>query len=197
VSEQNEFVKLVGRVRSGDGQAAEELIRTYQPQIQRIVRVRLTNPALRRQMDSLDICQSIFNDFFMRVALGQYDLADPKELIRLLARMACNRVIHHAEAQNAIKRGGGRLAPGSFHESQVRDNGESPSQVVAGEELVRRAKAMATPEERRLFELRCEGRSWDEIAELMARTPDAVRVQHNRAMKRIRGQLGLGELDNG
>ena len=69
------FLELMQRVRAGEETAALELHATYADQLQRIIRVRLTQPALRRQIDSLDICQSVFADFFVRTALGQYDLA--------------------------------------------------------------------------------------------------------------------------
>lgn len=102
----SDFRTLVSRVRSGDALAAAELLHSYRPQIQRIVRVRLTSPTLRRHMNSRDICQSVFADVFVRLALGgQYDFTEPRELIALLARMACNRVVHHAAAQKLRREG--------------------------------------------------------------------------------------------
>ena len=93
------FLELLHRIRAGDETAALALHATYAEQLRRIIRVQLTQPALRRQMDSLDICQSIFADFFVRTALGQYDLQSPTELLRLLATMAHHRVIYHAQSR--------------------------------------------------------------------------------------------------
>src|SRR2546421_684293 len=62
----------------------------------RFIRVRLTDPFLRRLVDSADICQSVLANFFMRVALGEYDLEEPKNLLNLLLTMARNRVINLA-----------------------------------------------------------------------------------------------------
>ena len=94
-----QFDDLIRRVRIGEAQAARELVLHYEPEIRREVRIWLTDPKLRRVVDSLDICQSVFGIFFVRVALGQFDLAKPQNLFRLLATMAKNKVIdkHRSE----------------------------------------------------------------------------------------------------
>jgi hypothetical protein len=63
VAAEGTFLEVMQRVRAGDETAALELHATYADQLQRIIRVRLTQPALRRQMDSIDICQSVLADF--------------------------------------------------------------------------------------------------------------------------------------
>jgi len=60
------FCDLVQRVRCGDGLAAEELVRAYEPEVRRAIRVRLTDARLRRLVDSVDICQSVLAGFFVR-----------------------------------------------------------------------------------------------------------------------------------
>ena len=62
---------LLGKVRGGDAAAAEELVRTYEPELRRAIRVRLTDARLRRLIDSIDICQSVLAGFFVRTAAGQ------------------------------------------------------------------------------------------------------------------------------
>jgi hypothetical protein len=79
------FHDLIRRVRARDEQAAEELLRRYEPVVRVAVRVRLTDPNLRRWLDSMDICQSIFLNFFVRVASGQLQLETPSILRPLLA----------------------------------------------------------------------------------------------------------------
>ena len=51
------FQDLIRRVRARDEQAARELVRRYAPATLVAVRVRLRDPALRRLLDSTDICQ--------------------------------------------------------------------------------------------------------------------------------------------
>ena len=90
------FTDLLQRVRAGDERAAEELFHSYEAQIRRVVRVRLTDPGLRRQLDSVDICQSVMADFFVRVALGRFELETADQLIKLLATMARNKLLNKA-----------------------------------------------------------------------------------------------------
>ena len=100
------FAYPLARVRAGDEPAAAELLKLYEPRIRRVVRVRFaTSPrSLRRQMDSTDICQSVMGDFFVRAAMGQFDLDSPAQLVGLLAKMAQNKVIGHARRQRAARR---------------------------------------------------------------------------------------------
>src|SRR3954466_778564 len=92
MAENAAFDKLIQQVRGGDEAAAEELVRQYEPAIRRAVRVRLVNPGWRRVVDSVDICQSVMGSFFVRAALGQYDLNSPEQLAGLLVRLARNKV---------------------------------------------------------------------------------------------------------
>ena len=68
MSKPESFQDLIGRVRVGDEQAAAQLVRTYEAQIRREVRLRMTDPRLRRLVDSMDICQS---EITTGVAIGK------------------------------------------------------------------------------------------------------------------------------
>ena len=81
MSVQPDFAEFLRRIRCGDPEAAQELVRRYESTIRLAVRTRLTDPALERQLDSADICQSVLASFFVRAAAGQYDLADPGQLV--------------------------------------------------------------------------------------------------------------------
>ena len=85
-----EFEQLIGRVRAGDADAAAALVKEYESAVRIAVRIRLSDPALRRQLDSVDICQSVLASFFFSAAAGKYDLHDPAQLVALLTRMAVN-----------------------------------------------------------------------------------------------------------
>src|SRR5437588_6308118 len=99
--DRDEYTAFVRRVRAGDQEAAAELVRRYEPEIRLEVRtwLRLRNPRLRRVFDSMDVCQSVLGSFFVRAAVGEFDLERPEQLIRLLVGMARNklaeRVRHH------------------------------------------------------------------------------------------------------
>src|SRR4051812_32016338 len=88
------FAELIRCIRLGEAAAATELVRLYEPQIRLKVRtwLRLRNPELRRTFDSMDVCQSVMADFFIRSTSGQFDLDDPGQLLNLLANMARNKL---------------------------------------------------------------------------------------------------------
>src|SRR6188768_1022559 len=95
------FTTFMTRVRAGDQQATTELVRLYEPEIRREVRLRLRDPRLRRDFDSMDICQSVLASFFVRAALGQYELDQPEQLLRLLVDMSRKKLVDHAREQGA------------------------------------------------------------------------------------------------
>src|SRR5689334_3395206 len=136
MADDQEFLRLMELVRDGDGTAVMELVRRYEPQIRRVVRVRMTSPALRRELDSVDICQSVLGDFFVRAAVGQFEVNSPEQLIALLARMARNRLINHINHQHAARRDVRRLKGIEAAEFEANIQNTSPSQAAALGELL-------------------------------------------------------------
>src|SRR5437868_13668463 len=102
--DENAFRELIRRVRSGDGGAAAELVRRYEPTIRRIARVRLADERLRRRFDSLDICQSVFASFFVRAALGQFELDGPEQLLAVLVSMSRRKLVDQVRREGAARR---------------------------------------------------------------------------------------------
>ncbi len=190
------FLQLMQRLRVGDEKAALELHGLYAEQLQRIVRVRLTQPGLRRTMDSIDICQSVFADFFVRAAMGQYDPRSPAELLRLLAAMARHRLIYHAKKQKAARRDMRRVEAGAIEDLSLAAAGGTPSQIISARELLQQCQQRLNEEERSLLEMRRAGRGWDEIGLAVGKSAEAVRKQFGRTMKRVSGELGMEEFDS-
>jgi RNA polymerase sigma factor (sigma-70 family) len=189
------IVELLGRVRSGDGEAAAELFRRYEPTIRRRVRVwlRLQDPRLRRVFDSMDICQSVLASFFVRAAAGQYDLQESGQLIALLFSMARHKLAHQVARQQAHRRDVRRDEGGSVAPEEMADSAASPSSQLANQELLQAVRDRLTEEERQLADLRGEGREWTAIAADLGGTPEGRRKQLARALDRVAGQLGLDD----
>jgi RNA polymerase sigma-70 factor (ECF subfamily) len=184
------FAELIRRVRAGDERAAVEILRRYEPAIRRVVRLRLRDPKLRRLVESVDICQSVFASFFLRAALGQYDLEDSERLHKLLAAIARNKVACQANRERAGRRDHRRVDPAAVLD-QSPAPGATPSRLVSARELLLEARRLMTPEERALLERRERGLGWAEIAAELGGRPDALRVRLARAAARIATQLGL------
>lgn len=188
------FSAQIERIRGGDEQAAADLVRRYEPEIRREVRFLLRDPFLRRSFDSMDICQSVMGSFFLRAALGEYDLGRPEDLIRLLISMTRNKVVDATRRQRAQRRDHRRAT--SLDAVDVEARTPSPSQVAEGRELLAAFRDRLSEEERRLADLRSLGREWAEIAREVGGTPDARRKQLTRAISRVSKELGLDDLED-
>jgi RNA polymerase sigma factor (sigma-70 family) len=189
--EELSFVDLVRLVRAGDEAASTELVRRYEPAIRIAVHGRLTDPALRRLLDSMDICQSVLGNFFVRAAAGEFELEKPEQLIKLLVTMARNRLTDHVLRQRAARRDYRRTESVPNGKAELADRGPSPSEMVAGKELLQAFRGNLSAEELRLADQRAAGRPWAEIAAEVGASPDALRVQLARAVDRVAKELRL------
>lgn len=190
------FRELLGRVRGGEGAAAEELVALCESTIRRVVRLRLRQGStLRRGLDSLDICQSVLASFIVRSALGQYDLEKPEDLLKLLAVMARNKLVDEARRPDVARR---RLLSSETASSGANgwvDTQPDASRRVAARELLSEVRRRLTDEERYLVEQRVAGRRWSDLADELGGTPDALRKRHARAIDRVAAELHLDEVD--
>jgi RNA polymerase sigma-70 factor (ECF subfamily) len=177
-----DFRALVERFRGGDQEAAAELLRRYEPQVRRFIRMRLTDPQLRRVVNSSDIFQSVFLSCLVKLREGYYDPQEPGELLRLLATIAVHKIIDKANqaANRRAERGGAALLDG------LAEDGQSPSAALALRELLEKVAELLTEEELRLARLRAEGRTWAEVAEEVEGEPEALRKRLERALRRVR-----------
>ena len=194
IAEDAEFAEFLLRIRGGDAQAAEELVRRYESLIRREVRLKLQDPSLHRVLDSVDICQSVMASFFVRAAAGQYDLNQPLQLLRLL--------ISHGTQQSAPRplvinepSGATIAALGALGVEEIDPAGRAgtPSRVVEAKELLSLVREKLNEEERRLADLRSQGHEWTAIAAEMGGTADGRRMQLARALDRVMRELGLEE----
>jgi len=202
----DEFQVLLGRVRSGDPDAAAELVRRYEPAIRRAARVRLVDTRLNRLLDSMDICQSVMASFFVRTALGQYELETPEQLLKLLATMTRNKLANQVKGHGAGRRDFRRLEDRSGRDDgdhsvvggieAVAGPGHTPASEVATRELLEQARRRFSPEERSLLDRREQGCEWTEIAAEMGASPEAIRKRLTRAIDRVAHELGLDQPDS-
>ena len=188
------FRSLIRRVRAGDQAAAEEVVRLYEAEIRREVRLRLRDPQLRRVLDSMDVCQSVLASFFLRAASGQYELDDAGQLLRLLVRMTRNKVVDFVRRERSARRspnGASSLPAGGDANEELAAPGPTPSQEVSLLELEREFRKRLSTQERRLAALRVDGRSWAQIAAELGGSSEALRKRLARAADRVCGALGV------
>jgi RNA polymerase sigma-70 factor (ECF subfamily) len=192
MGEDTSFEELMRRVRAGDGAAAEQLVRRYEPTIRRVVRVRLVDARLQRLFDSMDICQSVFGSFFVHAALGDYDLSTPEQLLGLLVTMSRKKVVDQSRRAGAARRDYRRTKEAAAgREKHWAADDPSPSRQVAGQELLEEFRRRLTDAERRIADRRSAGLSWQEVAAELGGNPEALRKQLARGVERVSRELGL------
>jgi RNA polymerase sigma-70 factor (ECF subfamily) len=186
------FDELIRRVRVGDQDAATELLRHYEPAIRRAVRFLLADARLGTLLDAMDICQSVMASFFFGAASGQYRLETPGQLRRLLTAMARNKRNSQARKQHAQRRDSRRVEAVDQDEGQFVAAGESPSTEVAVRDLFQEVRRRLSPDERRLLEMRNQGRDRSAIAAELGGA-EALRRRPSRTLGRIAAQSGLDD----
>jgi len=186
---EEDFSALLGCARAGDADAATELVRRYEPELRRYVRIRLTDSRLRRFVDSVDICQSILGRFFVGFFAGKYELRSSQQLIALLLRMAKNEVCDQIRKQRAARRGGRAFDASALHSVEaLADSALSPSEQAASGELVEKMLQQLPSDERLLAERRMAGFGWAELAAELHTDSEVLRKRLVRAMRRLRLQ---------
>jgi RNA polymerase sigma-70 factor (ECF subfamily) len=187
------YQDLVRRIRAGDQRAAEEVVRRYEPDVRLVIRgwLRLRNHRLRRVFDSMDVCQSVMTSFFIRAAVGEFDLGEPHQLLPLLVGIARNKLAEQVRFHQQKRRDVRRVQAHPLEDRVVDAAGETASQVVANRELLEQFRARLTDEERQVAMLRVQGLDWAAVAESLGGTAEARRKQLSRAIGWVEHELGL------
>ena len=130
--------------------------------------------------------------------MGQIDFDRPGQLLRLLSTMARNKVIdrHRREKARRPKQVSDDRNGHTYSELDVPDPCDSPSQVIAGKELVELIEGRLSVEERETARLRRQGLSWIEIGKQLGASGEALRKRLSRSCQRILEELGIEENDN-
>jgi RNA polymerase sigma-70 factor (ECF subfamily) len=192
LSESLQFQDLIRRIRDRDQDAAQEVVQRYENAIRRVVRIHLRDARLRRVLDSMDICQSVLATFFVRTALGQYDLESPEQLLNLLTAITRNKLTNQANRLRAQRRDIGRVDAGGETDFLL-DQASDPSEQASAREILQKVRETLEGEERYLADQRALGRSWKELADELGGTDVGLRKKLTRALNRVMGQLGLDD----
>jgi RNA polymerase sigma factor (sigma-70 family) len=193
VPELSPFNDLIRRVRNRDEAAASELVHRYEGAIRRVVRFNLRDQRMRRVLDSMDICQSVLASFFVRAALGQYEVDTPEQLLGLLATITRNKLTNQAHRLRAQRRDLRRDASIEDHAHGFLDKASDPSEQASAKEILAKVRGRLDDQERYLAEQRALGRPWQELADELGGTDVALRKKLSRALDRVMAELGLGD----
>lgn len=190
------FRDLIQRVRNRDEDAARELTERYANVIRRVVRMHLRDARLRQVMDSMDVCQSVLASFFVRTALGQYELETPEHLINLLTTIARNKLTNQVNRHRAQRRDVRKNVTIETEGMAILDRASDPSEQVSAREILEQVRRGLDSTERYLADQRALGRTWQDIADEVGGTDVALRKKLTRALDRVMVHLGIDEADD-
>jgi RNA polymerase sigma-70 factor (ECF subfamily) len=189
----SDLAQLLERIRLGDEDAARELVQRYESAIRVAVRTHLSDPRLKRQFDSLDVCQSVLASFFVNMTAGAYDVHAPAQLLALLTKMAQNKLNTRIRDQFRKRRDVRRLGAVTIEDAMVASADPGPARQLEERDLLDRALQMMTPEIRAIAVRRMDGQLWPTIAEALGGTPEARRKQFERAVQPIVASLDASQ----
>ncbi len=185
-SPDDDFHLLMGRVRAGSDEAAQELVELFGGYVRRAVR-RVLNPTLRSLFDTVDFTQLVWLKFFVaRERLERFE--SPAELAKYLIEMARNQVVSAARRHRIGECDVNReqqSSDDSWQEAeQVPDRGPPPIDVAIGHEQLERMLAGQPPHFREIIELRLRGLTHEQVAHLLHTTRGDV----HRFLKKLSGK---------
>jgi RNA polymerase sigma factor (sigma-70 family) len=163
---------LLERLRNGDPDAAEQLIRAYEPYLRMVVRRQLS-PSLRRKFDSIDVVQSMWADVLDGFRGGDWNFSNPEQLRGFLAKAARNRFIDRSRQQRRSLEL--EFPLGESGDEVAAPTAIKPSQEVQASDLWQQMLALCPPDHHELLELKRQGFSLDEIAERTGLHKSSVR----------------------
>jgi RNA polymerase sigma factor (sigma-70 family) len=189
---QGDLSQLLNRVHGGDDDAAQQLVERFGAAVRVAIRTHLSDPRLRRQFDSLDVCQSVLASFFLHAANVGYELTVPSQILALLTRIAKNKLSTRTRDQLRQRRDIRRLSRVRVEEAIIPSHDPDPAQQAENQELLARALDSMTPEIRAIAVRRMDGENWPMIAQSLGGTAESLRKQFERAVQRIADSLDVG-----
>jgi RNA polymerase sigma-70 factor (ECF subfamily) len=188
--------RLIDHARRAEPGALDRLLESYRNYLRLVARTHIA-PALRGKADPSDLVQETLlkaHQYF-----EQFQGRTEPELAAWLRQILARNL---ADLARRYRPTGGRavtreqplgdlLQPSSrLFAALVAPNGHSPSHSAQQRELgvvLSDALAELSADYREVIVLRTlEGRTWDDVARALGRTPDAVRVLWARALKKLR-----------
>jgi len=190
---------LLDRAVAGDLDAIAQLLERHGPAVRQGIEGKI-HPRWQAVLSVDDVMQETYIDAFVDVS--RFEPRGEDSFVAWLVTLARRNLLDAVRMLDAAKRGKNRrrIKPGATMSSlaalwdQLGGDGATPSREVARHEAYNSLQqAIERLPERdrvvvRMYDL--EGRSVDEIAERLQRTPGAVFMIRGRALRKIRECLG-------
>jgi DNA-directed RNA polymerase specialized sigma24 family protein len=197
MGESSGFSDLIRQIRAGDEDSAARLAHRFEPFIRRFVRFRMRHRSdhqrLRPELDSADICQSIFKSLFVGLKHGRFELDQPEQLQKLLSAMVRIKVASKARRVSVTLR---EVLDLDAPQERV-DSGPGPEKLVDDKDLLDTILKQFAPDELDLLVRRLHEQQWPAIAEAVGGTSEGLRKKLARALERVRDHPALHDVFTG
>jgi RNA polymerase sigma factor (sigma-70 family) len=188
----DDFHDLIRRVRAGDEDAASRLVKQFEPFIRRVIRFRMKQQGdrLRPELDSADVCQSVFKSLFEGLKEGRFELVRSDDLLKLLRGIIRLKIATKARKMSVTLR---EVLNGDVHDNRV-DPRPGPEKSVDDDDLSEVILQQFTDDELEILNRRLDDQPWDAIAQAMGASSEALRKRLARACERVRDHPVIQEL---
>lgn len=181
--------ELIARLNAGDFDAAERVLKAYEPQIRMVVSRQL-HGALRAKLDSMDVVQAVWADVLAGFRSSGWHFADRRQLKAFLLTLARHRLIDgRRHYRRAIER---ERSLDEFTAADLPASSQPrPSEIVQGRELWEQMLESCPPAHRDLLRMKREGLPLSEIAVKSGLHEGSVRrILYNLARRLTRPRDG-------
>jgi RNA polymerase sigma-70 factor (ECF subfamily) len=184
---ENEFDRLLERLRRGDEQAAAEVFHRFARRLIALARNQLDS-RIRTRVEPEDVVQSVFRSFFTRFDSGQFQLGDWDSLWTVLAVITVRKCANRREFWHAAKRDLQRETEAArqgdpLQKALARD--PTPAEAAILSEVVEQLMKHVAERDRAILTLHLQGCDIAAISEQVGRTERTVR----RTLERVRQTL--------
>jgi RNA polymerase sigma-70 factor (ECF subfamily) len=183
----HEDKSLIKQYQAGDEDAARQLFDRYVERLLALARRRISQ-RLASRVDPEDVVQSVFRTFFDRAKAGQFQLEDPDDVCKLLARITVHKTLRQIAYHKAAKRDPSletsQSTEGQDRLMELLDREPTPDDANAFMDQLEHFLGSLRPQDRQILELRMQGYNNLEIAEKLEVSDRKIR----RLMERVRGQ---------
>jgi RNA polymerase sigma factor (sigma-70 family) len=187
VESPDDFPILIARARLGDEAALAELFQRYEPEVRVAARVFLGR-ALRVQLDSMDLVQSVYHCLLVGLRENKFDLNTPQQLLGLAMTMVRRKVAHHWRRMRHLQRH--TPAPDTEGVGNVLTAATAPepgpAETAQYHDTLQFLFSKLEEKDRQVVELRLQGYSTAEVARRLGLDADVLRVRLSRLRRRLR-----------
>ena len=191
-----DFRELIGRIRDGDEGALFAFVLDYGDFVRRHARRELAKRRIDHLFPPTEVLNSVIFSLAKDGADARWTPLTNEELLRRLAGMVRNKCRERSRREHAQCRDARRVTAAPVESLALPAPAREPD--FADDVVDRYQAALARlPElDRRLLLRHQELRGWQELAAEAGMTPEAVRKRCERALARLKRELGVGEGGN-